>query len=225
MKRICGDIVLSENPGETMKKWRELFKIGQSELSSHLEISPSTISDYEANRRQSPGTKVVKRFVEALFEVDLSKGGKAIERLLTEGEGEDKYFELVEFSKAMDAEEFVKKIGGSIISNKQILKKKRVFGYTVIDSLNVILNVPYSLLNRIYGDTNERALIFTGVTSGRSPMVVVRTNPIKPCLVVFINLPEKDVDDLAIKISEKENIPIVITNQSVEHIKKAFSDD
>jgi len=222
MKRVCGDIVLSENPGQTMKKWRELFKIGQAELSAYLKISASTISDYEANRRKSPGTKVVKRFVEALFSIDISRGGKVIDNLISDATGENRYFELFEFSKALDAEEFVAKLKGKVITNKDRLKGLKIYGYTLIDSLNVILNVPYNQLHQIYGETSERALVFTGVTTGRSPMVVVRTNPIKPAIVVFINLDQ--VDPIAIKISEKEGIPIITTDISIEELKNALKE-
>ncbi|MEM3372662.1 MAG: helix-turn-helix domain-containing protein [Candidatus Anstonellales archaeon] len=222
MKKICGDIVISENPGETMKKWREIFKISQNELSQQLKISPSTLCDYEANRRKSPGAKVIKRFCEALLLIDIKNGAKVVESLLKEESSNvSKYYELYEFSKYMSAENFVKKINGKVITNAEKLKSLRIFGYTILDSLNVILNVPYNQLHQIYGDTNERALIFTGVTTGRSPMVVVRTNPIKPALVVFINLDH--VDPLAIKISEKETIPIVTTDMSVQEIKKVLS--
>ncbi|MCX8166586.1 MAG: helix-turn-helix domain-containing protein [Candidatus Micrarchaeota archaeon] len=222
LKKVCGDIVLSENPGETMKKWREIFRISQNELSQHLKVSPSTLCDYEANRRKSPGAKVIKRFCEALFLIDIKNGARTVESLLKEeNPNTNKYYELYEFSKFMSAETFVKKINGKVITNADKIKSLRIFGYTILDSLNVILNVPYNQLHQIYGDTNERALIFTGVTTGRSPMVVVRTNPIKPAIVVFINLDQ--VDPLAIKISEKETIPIITTDMPVQEIKKALS--
>ena len=52
---IAGEIALSEDPGATMKKWREIFTITQVELAKYLQITVSTISDYESNRRKSPG--------------------------------------------------------------------------------------------------------------------------------------------------------------------------
>ena len=42
---IAGEIALSDTPGSTMKKWRELFGISQVELAKYLKISTSTISD------------------------------------------------------------------------------------------------------------------------------------------------------------------------------------
>ena len=49
---IAGEIVLSDDPGATMKKWREIFGISQVELARHLSITVSTISDYEGESLQ-----------------------------------------------------------------------------------------------------------------------------------------------------------------------------
>ena len=78
---IAGEISLSEDPGATMKKWREIFNITQVELARHLGITVSTISDYESNRRKSPGTAVIKRFVNSLFDIDNLKGGQISQKL------------------------------------------------------------------------------------------------------------------------------------------------
>ena len=46
-EKMAGEIALSPEPGATMRKWREEFKISQQELARHMTISPSVISDYE----------------------------------------------------------------------------------------------------------------------------------------------------------------------------------
>ena len=58
-EKIAGEICLSDEPGRTIRKWREQFHISQQELSKHLGVSPSVISDYEAGRRKSPGIVVI----------------------------------------------------------------------------------------------------------------------------------------------------------------------
>ena len=55
-KNIAGEVTLSINPNETLKKWREIFGLTQIEVAKQLGVSPSVISDYEAGRRKSPGT-------------------------------------------------------------------------------------------------------------------------------------------------------------------------
>ena len=54
-KRIAGDIVLSDTPGKTIQKWRNIFKIPQRVLAKEVGVMPSVISDYENGRRKSPG--------------------------------------------------------------------------------------------------------------------------------------------------------------------------
>ena len=46
-RRIAGEIVLSRNPGATMRKWREIFGVSQTRLSKEMGLSPSVLSDYE----------------------------------------------------------------------------------------------------------------------------------------------------------------------------------
>ncbi len=36
MIRIAGDIVLSDNPGKGIRKWREFFEMSQAELAARL---------------------------------------------------------------------------------------------------------------------------------------------------------------------------------------------
>ena len=93
----------------------------------------------------------------------------------------------------------------------------KLFGYTLLDSLRVILEISPSEYPRLFGATNERAFIFDQVSTGRSPMVVVRVAPIKPKLVVIQNL--DTVDKLAIKISQIEKIPLLTTKLNAEEIK------
>ncbi|MDI6640138.1 MAG: helix-turn-helix domain-containing protein, partial [Methanocellales archaeon] len=78
-EKMAGEVTLSDDPGETLKKWRKNFEISQAELSKFLGTSPSVISDYESGRRKSPGTlivgRIVGRIVGALLELDMQKGG------------------------------------------------------------------------------------------------------------------------------------------------------
>ena len=78
---IAGEICLSKDPSSSMKKWREIFGISQTELAKHLKISSSTISDYEGGRRKSPGIAIISRLVEALIDIDSKRGGKVRKQL------------------------------------------------------------------------------------------------------------------------------------------------
>src|SRR3989304_457427 len=50
-EKIAGEIALSEQPGKTMRKWREELRISQTVLARHMRVSPSRISDSKAGRR------------------------------------------------------------------------------------------------------------------------------------------------------------------------------
>ncbi len=220
-ERIAGEIALSDTPGSTMKKWRELFGISQVELARYLKISTSTISDYEGNRRASPGVGIIKRFVEALFTIDNQRGGEVIRNLEKFSKGvkttDDLFYYIHDFSSPISGTDLVRLIDAKIVTNPGYLDSMKLFGYTLLDSLRVILEISPSEYPRLFGATNERAFIFDQVSTGRSPMVVVRVAPIKPKLVVIQNL--DSVDKLAIKISQIEKIPLLTTKLSAEEIK------
>ncbi|MFQ5406683.1 MAG: helix-turn-helix domain-containing protein [Candidatus Micrarchaeia archaeon] len=215
--KIAGEIALSSDPGESMKKWREVFGVSQTELSEYLKISPSTISDYESNRRKSPGIAIIRRFVDALFEIDMTKGGELVKRF-QEAEGAQTFFDAIDFKKAVNAQEFSKLIEARAVANTEKLSSINIFGLTILDSLKIILELPYESFIKIYSTTTQRALIFTQTATGRSPLVAVRVAPIKPAVIILHDLLE--VDKLAIKIAESEGIPLLLTNMPIEELKK-----
>lgn len=220
---IAGEISLSEDPGATMRKWREIFSISQVELARFLNITVSTISDYEGNRRKSPGTSVVKRFVNALFEIDKSKGGEIISKFREKEKPVNEYFEVHEFARSISLKDFVELIKGKVLTNQDLVESKKVYGYTLIDSIKVILDMPFSYFQNLYGNVNQRVFVFTGISTGRSPFVVVRVSPSKPSAIVLHNIEPDKVDKLAMKISDRERIPMIVTKATVEEIKDALN--
>ena len=112
--------------------------------------------------------------------------------------------------------DFIAAIKGKNVSKHSL--ESDVHGYTVIDSLKAILTLDSSDYLKIYGWSSQRALIFTGVKYGRSPMVAIRAHPLKPAMVVF-QKPER-VDELAVKLADLERIPLAVTNLSVTNLIK-----
>ncbi len=218
---IAGEISLSEDPGVTMRKWREIFGISQVELAKFLNITVSTISDYEGSRRKSPGATVIKRFVNSIFEIDGQKGGQITRKLQESQQTPQDFFEVHEFARKITLQDFITTIEGKVITNKAQIDSINIYGYTLIDSLRTILEMPYSHFNTLYGNVSERVFLFTGVSTGRSPMVVIRVSPTKPSAVVLHGI--EKVDKLAMKISERERIPIIVTNMPINEIKEKFS--
>jgi putative transcriptional regulator len=226
---IAGEITLSSDPGGSMKKWREIFAIHQTELAKFLKVSSSTISDYEGGRRKNPGIVVVSRLVNALIEVDNSRGGKVVKQLEKDFKSdESKAFEGHEFSSGKKATEIVKKINGTVVCLPHRLKEEQIFGYTIIDSLKVILEVPVHEYMMLYGKTPNRALIFNHVENGRSPLIAVKvgrfSTDMKPSIIILHgDFSKKEVDPIAIKIAESEKIPLITTNMSIEDMVKQLS--
>ncbi len=209
--RIAGEIVLSKYPYKTIKKWREIFGVTQLELSKELGVSPSVISDYESGRRKSPGANMIRKFIKALIEIDEKNGGKvlrAYKRMHGRGVKNEAILDIREFSTPMKIKEFCNIVNGKFVANSY-LKDKEIYGYTAIDSIKAILNMSSDEFIKIYGLTSERALVFTKVSSGRSPLVAIRVSSIKPGVVVLQGL--RKVDPLGIKIAERERIPIILS--------------
>ncbi len=210
-EKIAGEIVLSPDPGKTIRKWREEFGISQHQLADSIGISHSVISDYESGRRKSPGTQVIKRIVDALIENDIANGSPTIKKY-DHGEGMDCIIAMEEFPEGIDMARFIRAIGGKNIGYQGVQKK--VYGYTIVDSLKAILSLNSSDYMKIYGWSIERALIFTDVHYGRSPMVAIRAHPLTPAVVVY-DKPD-NTDQLAIKLAQLEKIPLVETEMDVK---------
>ncbi len=220
-EKIAGEITLSASPGSTMKKWRELFGITQMELAKRIKISTSTISDYESNRRLSPGVGVIKRFVDTLFKIDEGNGGTIVgqlEQLSPQKEVKEPFYVIHDFIAPISGVDFNRIIEGKIVANPNYLDSIKLFGYTRLDSLRVILELSPAEYPKLFGSTTERAFIFEKVSTGRSPLVVVRVAPIKPKVVVIHNV--TNVDKLAIKIAQVEHIPLLTTKLDIDEIYK-----
>ncbi len=223
---IAGDIALSDKPGDALKRWRGRFEISQTALADAMKISSSVISDYEAGRRKSPGVSTIKRIVEALIESDLKAGGKVTKAFSSMFGGQlppDVLLDMREFEKPIDGKTLCKAIDGEAVANKDLLDKK-LFGYTVIDGPKAVLTLSAEEFMHLYGMTTERALVFTGVTTGRSPMIAIKVKGITPGVVV-IHGEIKDVDSLGVKIAEVLRVPLIVSritsvNELIEKLRK-----
>ncbi|RLI78823.1 transcriptional regulator [Archaeoglobales archaeon] len=215
--RICGDIVFSDSPGKALRKWRLIFNITPNELAKKLKVSPSVISDYESERRRSPGVAFIKRFINALFEIDKERGYKIISKYrCIMGLDSDTIIDMAEYKKDVNVFEFCERIDGEMLNDF----KRFICGHTVVDSIRAILTMNAFDFYRLYGLTSERALIFTKVSSGRSPMVAVRVSNLKPSAVVLHDIASSKVDEVAKRIAEIERIPLITTSMDVEKMVK-----
>jgi len=224
-KDIVGEIVLSDSSEKVIRKWRTIFKISQKKLAAELGITSSVISDYESGRRKSPGIKMIKKYVEALLEIDAGRGGGVIRSFAKSTHEQplsNAIIDIKEFGSGISLAEFAKRIDADFIT-KNVSQEKEIYGYTIVDSLKAITELSFSELIKLYGMTTQRALIFTKVGSGKTPMVAIKLTNLHPALVVFHG--PQTVDDVAKRIAEVENIPLAISRiESPEKIIERLKD-
>jgi putative transcriptional regulator len=218
---IIGDVVLSDDIGKSMKKWRDMFGISQIDVSRYLGLSPSVISDYESGRRKNPGVIIIRRYIETLINIDREKGGhtiKALQRVINPP-SMNAILQIKEYGAPISIGEFLKIIDGKIVHDKNNSSiETNIFGHTVVDSVKAILEMDGQDFINLYGWTTERALIFTNVSTGRSPMVAIRVSSIKPRVVVFQG--HNKLDKLALKIAEIEGIMLITTDLELDELLK-----
>ena len=217
-EKIAGEVTLSPKPGQTIRKWRGVFGISQTELANHLKLSPSVISDYESGRRKSPGIQTVKKIIQAFIQIDETRGGKILHQYDSMVDTQEGIMEIMEYPFSINAEKFIKEIEGNVLTTSDIGLKKNVKGFTLVDSVKTIEAINSGDYNRLYGWSTERAIIFTGIRYGRSPMIAIRVHPVKPTVVVYHR--PGSVDALAVKLADRENIPLVVTNIPLDTLKK-----
>jgi len=217
-EKMAGEITLSPKPGQTIRKWRGVFGISQTELANFLSLSPSVISDYESGRRKSPGIQTVKKIIDAFVEIDEKRGSNILQQYDSMIKTHEGILEIMEYPFSIPAKGFIKEISGNILTTNEEGLKKNVKGFTLVDSVKTIETINSGDYTRLYGWSTERAIIFTGIRYGRSPMIAIRVHPVKPTVVVYHR--PGSVDALAIKLAERENIPLVTTNLPLNDLKK-----
>ena len=223
-EKMAGEITLSDSPGQALKKWRMNFEIAPGVLSERLGVSPSVISDYESGRRKSPGTAVVGKIVDTLLTTDEETGGKHIEKfstMLFSAVDDDVIYDLHEYDTPVTLKDFSDAIGCTLLCGSM---DQTIFGYTVVNSLNAIMQLSSDEFNRLYGWSTERALVFTNVSTGKSPMVAIRVTPFKPRCVVLEGIEAADVHPIVEKMAERDRITVMCTSMDVDKIVSTLRD-
>jgi putative transcriptional regulator len=214
---IAGDISLSENPGRVMRKWRELFHIPQILLAEVLGISPSVISDYESGRRQSPGSRTIKRFVEAIIALDSQNESQvvnAFQRLMSVEIPTTIIRDISEFPQPLSAKMFLDTLRADIVACHELLPDRELKGYLVADNRRALQKLSSDGYLKLFQASTQRALVITNVSTGRSPMIALQSE-LKPSLLVLQGV--EHTDYLVVDIAEKERVPLGVTKiDSVE---------
>jgi putative transcriptional regulator len=210
LAKIAGNVVASPDPGRAMRAWREKLSIKQVTLAKALGMSASVLSDYESGRRPSPGVQFVKKYIEALVTLDEGKG-RVVSRLVA-SEKDEAILSIGEFHSPVEASKILEAVNAGVLAGEP--EAVKLYGYTVVDSIKTIYALSGYDFYRIFGATTERALVFTKVGMGRSPLVAIRVSQLKP-RVVIIHGP-KEVDPLAVELAKKEGLVLALASEISE---------
>jgi len=217
-ERIAGEIALSDDPGGTLRKWRTDFEVAQTELAEELSVSPSVVSDYESGRRESPGIGVVRRVVEALLAIDDRRGGSHIRqhaRVLSAGFDADIVYDLREYQTAVPLDRFYGEVGATETAGGT---SETVAGHTVIDSIQAISRLSSEEFYRLYGQSTNRALVFTNVTSGEGALVALRVVNPTPNAVVLHGIDEDGVWEHAPDLARIDGYSLAVCRTDLDEM-------
>ncbi|MFB6138365.1 MAG: helix-turn-helix domain-containing protein [Halobacteriaceae archaeon] len=217
-ERIAGEVTMSDDPGATMRKWRTDFSVSQTELAEELDVSASVVSDYESGRRESPGIGVVSRFVESLLAIDERRGGERIRqygRVLSAGFESDVVLDLQEYSTTVDLEDIYAAIGATEVASEG---RDSVSGHTVIDSIEAITRLSSSEFYRLYGQSTNRLLVFTGVSRGESPLVALRVANPTPNAVLLHGIKPEDLWEHAPALAAMDGYSLAVSTTPLEDL-------
>jgi putative transcriptional regulator len=217
-RRIAGEVALSDDPGATLRKWRNDFDVSQTALADEVGVSSSVISDYESGRRENPGIAVVRRFVEGLLAIDADRGGAYIRqyaRVVSAGFESDIVLDLREYTRPVPLSRFYDAAGATQLAEGTA---DYVNGHTVIDSIEAITRLSSEEFYRLYGESTDRALVFTEVTRGESPLVALRVLTPTPNAVVLHGIEPEDVWDHAPALAKRDGFSLAASTKDLDEM-------
>jgi putative transcriptional regulator len=217
-ERIAGEVALSDSPGATLRKWREEFGVAQTALAEELDVSASVVSDYESGRRENPGIRVVSRIVEALLAIDERRGGDRIRqhaRVVSAGFDQDVVYDLREYPTTVPLDRFYDVTGAETVVEGAA---DTIAGHTVINSVGAIKRLSSEEFYRLYGQSTNRALVFTGVTRGESPLVALRVVTPTPSAVVLHGLQRDALWEHAPALAQADGVSLATTTEPLESL-------
>ena len=217
-EKMAGEVALSDDPGATLRKWRTDFEVPQTELADHIGVSPSVISDYESGRRDNPGIGIVQRLVAGLLDIDERRGGEHIRqhaRVLSAGFDSDVVHDLREYPANVGVDRVYDAIGAEELSRGG---QDTVAGHTVINSIAAITTLSSDEFYQLYGQSTNRALVFTNVTRGESPLVALRVVSPTPNAVILHGLDGDAVWDHAEDLARIDDFSLAVTDIDLEDL-------
>lgn len=223
-ERIAGEVVVSDDPGATLRKWRTDFDITQTALATHLDVSPSVLSDYENGRRNRPGIGFINRYVTGLLAIDDAHGGDRIRqfaRVLDAGFSGDAVLDIREYDRAIDLGAVLDAVAATTVSAGD---HHRITGHTIIDSIAAITTLSSDEFYRLFGHSTNRLLVFTNVTTGEGPQVALRVVEPSPTAVVLHGIGEATLWAHAQSLASRDQYTLAVTEEPLEAMQATLTE-
>lgn len=228
---ILGDIAANENYGLVMKKWRDLFNITQSRIAKELDIKQSVISDYENNRRRSPGIEFLRKYTISLVTVGKKEKKKEFESVIEDLglKKEKKKLFVGEFEQAMACKKVLNLLKATQILSQPVQSDFKNYIFFSDKISNIMTKQPsYKLLKNLNNKT-ETVFIFSNVKTGKVPLILLKMlsklNKLEmPKLLIYQSNSFK-LSSFARKLAKNNNISIGVTKEDNNTIKKLLNVD
>ncbi len=218
-QEIAGEICISENPGNTLKKWQSIFEISQISLARAMKLAGSTISDYENGRRNNPNIKFIQKFVNTLIELDLKQKGQIIKKLITIPQ--EQTVETKEFKRGVKLRHTPELKDFEQINSK--IHNESVFGISYLDA-NDIPDLDLNDLQKVFGKTNKRILFISNTNNALIIHLFLKTLKMATNQHPSILILDTDLDkDDILKVLDI-NVPIHITKKTKDEMKNLLKE-
>jgi len=133
--------------------------------------------------------------------------------VLSAGFESDIVSDLREYPTALDLETFYDAFEATEVVRGD---RDRINGHTVINSIQAITRLSSEEFYRLYGQSTNRALVFTGVTRGESPLVAMRVVNPTPNAVVLHGLDEDELWEHASDLARIDGFSLAVTTTELE---------
>ena len=101
---------------------------------------------------------------------------------------------------------------------------REIAGHTVIDSIEAITRLSSEEFYRLYGQSTNRALVFTNVTRGESPLVALRVVTPTPSAVVLHGLGEGELWEHATSLAEVDGFSLALCDREIADVLDALGE-
>lgn len=158
------------------------------------------------------------RLVDGLLAIDERRGGERIRqygRVLSAGFESDVVHDLREYATSIPLSRLYAELGATEVAAGGT---DRISGHTVIDSIEAITRLSSEEFFRLYGQSTNRVLVFTGVTRGESPLVALRVVNPTPNAVILHGIDEDSLWDHAADLARIDGYSLAVTDAPLDEM-------